>query len=424
MGVGNTEFDRRRFLQVATLTGAAVGLAPLRAEAATPHRTPAPHKTLGSGRRLFDLVARYSRWDHHRTGTRFERATVKFFETELRRRGATTARVRYPIDLFTWKAQVKVRGRSIPTLPVFQEAVGKARTVKPFVRSVTLPNAFVKTQLHQAIAEAAESGATIAVIPTFGEFPEVPGLDTPHLPYGPYPELFGVNVPADGPRSGVHTLLVSGKYADAIANGPVTATASSVIRPSSAENVVAWFGRRVKDPFIITTPLTGWFQCAGERGTGIAIALDLAADLAREGQPVLVVGTTGHEFEDYGVRQYLRKRKLTPRAVFHIGASAAAGVRDPATRKLTLAPVRTWKSTVDSDELTNGMGRGSFLAYPEWLGESTAWLEAIPEGTPLLSTSGSFPLFHTPSDRAHAATSPQLLATAYASMRAGALALL
>ncbi|TNM50788.1 hypothetical protein FHP29_00280 [Nocardioides albidus] len=411
---------RRRFVQAAGLLGSlAVVGAPQRAAAAA-----ARPEALGSGQRLYDVVQRYSRWPHHRTGTGLGQATTRFFENQLRLRGARTARSSYPIDLYTWDARVSVDGRPIQTLPVYHEAVGTASTTTPFIRSVTLPFASTVTPLQTAINAAAAAGAEIAVVPTFGRFPAANGIGAPFLPYGPYADLIGVNMHPDGPRSGVHTLLVSGEHAAALASGSVSASVSASITPGLAENVLGWFGPDAPDPFIITTPLSGWFNCAGERGTGIAIALDLAADLGREGVPVFVLGTTGHEYENHGVEHFLDDHALSPRAVFHIGASAAAGWTHPQTGELVLSPTRIWKSSVSSAALDSAMQQGSFSAWPDWVGEAPRWLAEIGASPPLLSTSGATTLFHTPHDVPERATSPALLETAYRSMRAGALALL
>ena len=71
-------------------------------------------------------------------------------------------------------------------------------------------------------------------------------------------------------------------------------------------------------PVVVTTPLSGWFGCAGERGTGIAIALELAKRLASS-YPVTVVGATGHELEYYGAKRHLETMAVQPAAVVHVG---------------------------------------------------------------------------------------------------------
>ena len=91
-------------------------------------------------------------------------------------------------------------------------------------------------------------------------------------------------------------------------------------------------------PVVVTTPLSGWFHCAGERGTGIAIALELAEGLARS-YPVMVVGATGHELDYLGAKRYLEGISIRPAAVIHLGASVAAGTPG-VVGLLVLSPTR------------------------------------------------------------------------------------
>ena len=176
---GLRRLSRRDLLGAAGFAGAAFAVGGRSSPAAAGR--PA---ALGDGERLDGIVRRYSRWRHHRTGTGFGQATTRFFERELRARGAATERWSYAVDLFDWSAHVRVGHTAIETVPVYFEAVGSARTDSPFVEPVTLPNAAGVTPLNDAIAAAASAGASIAVIPTFGFFPAIPGV--PNLPHGPY----------------------------------------------------------------------------------------------------------------------------------------------------------------------------------------------------------------------------------------------
>src|SRR6185312_9725361 len=51
------------------------------------------------------------------------------------------------------------------------------------------------------------------------------------------------------------------------------------MQPGRADNVVARLAGPGK-PLVLSTPKSGWFHCAGERGSGIAIWLGLARHLA------------------------------------------------------------------------------------------------------------------------------------------------
>jgi len=147
---------------------------------------------------------------------------------------------------------------------------------------------------------------------------------------------------------------------------------------------------------VVATPLSGWFRCAGERGTGIAIALQLARELAAR-WPVTVVGTTGHE--------------LHPSAVIFLGASLATTTLGPESGS-TFASSRQGLTTAGEGIAKRLEGVLAPARFPirsnpaQWLGEGEEWVRL---GTPLLSLTSRFPLFHTPQDLPEHSTSPEQL---------------
>jgi hypothetical protein len=97
----------------------------------------------------------------------------------------------------------------------------------------------------------------------------------------------------------------------------------------SAFNLIARLDRKAASTVVISTPRSGWFGCAAERGSGLTVWLTLARWLARANHPVNVelVATSGHEYEYFGGEQYLAEAAPKPSATrlwVHIGASAAA----------------------------------------------------------------------------------------------------
>ncbi len=133
-----------------------------------------------------------------------------------------------------------------------------------------------------------------------------------------------MNRPAS-PGAGPPAVLVGGAQTDSLLAAPVHLALDARLVPGRSATIVGRWGED-DAPVVVTTPLTGWFACAGERGTGIAIALELAATLARD-LPVVLVGTTGHELEHLGARSFLAGHPLSPRAVIHLGAGLAAADR-------------------------------------------------------------------------------------------------
>jgi hypothetical protein len=97
----------------------------------------------------------------------------------------------------------------------------------------------------------------------------------------------------------------------------------------SAYNLIGRLHRKAEKTLILSTPRSGWFGCAAERGSGLAVWLSLAEWVARTNHPVNVelVATSGHEYEYMGGELYLEKHAPKPAATklwVHIGASVAA----------------------------------------------------------------------------------------------------
>jgi hypothetical protein len=368
------------------------------------------------GQRLYDVVKAYSRWPIHRTGTGSETAALGWFQSELRKRGATTGRWEYSYPHYEWTAQVRVGGRTVETVPFYYEGVGDVSSEKPFVKAVTIRDIGGDAEVLAAVKEAKAENASLAILPVF---------NATHG-YSTYDGLVADNRDPAATTTGVPTLFIPGRLADQAANR-VQARINARVTTGRCHDVTGWFGKPVDDPIIVTTPLSGWFTCAAERGSGIAVALELAADLART-HPVFFLGNSGHELNNFGVRAYLQDAfDLHPSAVIHIGASIAAGATDPATGKFGLASSRVVASNPAVSSvpgLTEAVRAGNFAPQAPFPGEGAVWSQKLGSSVPLLSFAGQFPQFHTPDDRPGVTTTPALLGTAYRSVHSAALALL
>jgi hypothetical protein len=99
-------------------------------------------------------------------------------------------------------------------------------------------------------------------------------------------------------------------------------------RNATARNVLARLDRG-KDLIVVSTPQSGWFRCAAERGPGIALFLGLARWASRRssGPSFLFVSTSGHELGGLGMRAFQRELAPQPNRVMcwlHLGAGIAA----------------------------------------------------------------------------------------------------
>ncbi|GAA5178576.1 hypothetical protein GCM10023322_06070 [Rugosimonospora acidiphila] len=392
---------------MAALGAATLGATPAWAGARAPADT-------SLGARLYDIVKAYSRWPVHRTGTDTEAAALDWFQSELRQRGAKTSRWDYSYPRYEWTAQVRVAGRTAQTIPLYYEGVGEVSSDKPFVRSVTISDTGGDAEVLAAVKDAKADNARLAVLPVFNA----------NRGYPTYDGLVADNRDPAAATTGVPTLFIPGRLADQAARD-VQAHLSARIVNDRSHDITGWFGKPVADPIVVTTPLSGWFTCAAERGSGIAVALELAADLART-HPVFFLGNSGHELNNFGARAYLQDAfELRPTAVFHIGASIAAGGTDTQGHFGLVPRVVASNPPVASvPGLAEAVQLGNFVPTPTFPGEGAVWSQKLGSSVPLLSFAGQFPQFHTPDDRPGVATDPSLLDTAYRSVRGAAQALL
>jgi hypothetical protein len=345
---------------------------------------------------LYSLVEEFAGFGDHRTGTPVDRATRTWFATQLEARGARVAVVPYEFDRYVADASIVAGGASIRCVPLFYSGVGSTTSAAPFTSGLDVPGAGAHSSdaADATLAVARESRHHVAVIGTGGRDGRLVAINRPVAePLGP---------PA---------VLVAGADLERCARGPVTVTVDAHVESGESATVVAsrGGGGDGEAALVLTTPLTGWFGCAGERGTGIALVLELLAAMPVD-VPVLVIGTTGHELGYLGLRDHLARDAKVSRLVVHLGAGLAAGdgrelgplrvalvdgVAAPMVERLRAALASAELPVVEWDP-----------ALPADSGEGSVWRG---RGAPVLSLVGWFERFHTPDDLPGAVTSPALL---------------
>ena len=357
------------------------------------------------GTHLYEVVREYAAIGaHHRTGTPEDARTLDWFEDRVRALGATTERQPWVFDRYDAEWRVTLDGADIDALPLFYEATGELESTGPFTGAVSAVSAGAFSTWPTIVEQARSVGTPLAVIATLS----------------PSGRLFVPNRTPARSGSGLAALLVAGDLADRLRTASIRARLSARIVPGRTSNVIARLGPGAdRDRVLLTTPLSGWFRCAGERGTGIAVMLAVAERLAAEGVPLLLNGNSGHELVDIGAHRFAETKPVV-RGIFHFGASVAAGQREGDDLRLTEGVrIRAWapgaharltsalapldKTPVMIDDATRG--------NPDsWVGEARAWCRL---DRPLISMAGGFPLFHTPEDVPDRATSPVLLERVY-----------
>jgi hypothetical protein len=337
---------------------------------------------------LYDTVEEYAAFGVHRTGTPPQLRTSEWLAGLLAERGAEIEYVEVPFERYVADWAVTIDGDDVEALPLFYEATGAVSTDDPLRRPAFSP------------AAAGPTGVTGNLDGTDGGPGDIIVAATRNL-LG----LLAVSNRTPTPGSGVHVLQVAGRHGGALADGArVRASIGARVEPSVCRNVIARFG----DPesssrlVIVTTPISGWFACAGERGTGVAAAVELAHRLSTE-TPVLFLGATGHELGAIGAAGFHQRFGDRVDTVIHVGANVGC---DWASSSEVDAPDHTYMSArfAGPDNMHEHLSTafaptGHGVDTPPrdrslWFGEAADWLDA----PCLLSLLGQNPWFHSPMD--------------------------
>jgi hypothetical protein len=357
------------------------------------------------GARLYETVREYAAIGaHHRTGTAEDARTLEWFEDRIRALGATTERQPWSFDRYHAEWSVTVDGVEVDALPLFYEATGVVDSTAPRVASVAAVPAGEFPDWPAIVAGARSAGAPVVVAAT----------------RSPSGGLVAPNRAPAKPGSSVPALLVAGALGERLPAASVRVRLAARIVEARTSNVIGRLGPGPdRDRILLTTPLSGWFRCAGERGTGIAVMLAVAERLAAEGVPLLVNGNSGHELVDLGAHRFAETRPAAG-AIVHFGASIAAGERHGDEFGLIEGlQIRAWIPGAGGALAAAFAPLGKqpiVVAAPEhtspeaWVGEARVWCTL---DRPLLSMAGRFPLFHTPEDVPEHATTPALLERVY-----------
>jgi hypothetical protein len=323
------------------------------------------------GQLLFADVETYAQLPFHLTGTEHDHQTIDWLADCLATDGATVEKRpwTFPRWTATWSAELD--GTVIDSLPVFYEAVGTFASSKIDVVATAHPGGLLTVNNRHA---AHSVGDTIRA-----------------------------------------RLLVAGRYADREKDVRAHISGAVVLEGRSA-NIAAGYGCQFDEvDVLVATPISGWFSCASERGTGIAVARWLAHELAAQGVRVGLLATSGHELFNIGLERQLAMRAPKPSLIVHVGASVAArqfaGASDflssPQFSDMLVATTNQDSYATANLASIGFQPRSGNLDPKTWIGEGTRWCTL---GSPLLSVAGMSHWFHTPDDRADIATHPNLLA--------------
>lgn len=341
---------------------------------------------------MFGLVESYSSLGDHRTGTPVDSATSEWMRARLEERGLLVEAQPIAFDDRRIESRVAVDGRQIDHLVVPGGPLGSWSVVDPPVTSFDPASGGFPHLLDEAIAASGVGRGPLL-------------LATDH----PNGALVGVNRGLDTTTGEVTAILVGSSRIDALRGGSVEVEVSVSATERTTRNLVARTEGATPGSVMFTTPMNGWFACAGERGTGIAVMLDMIDRMIAAGSEFQVLCTAGHEREWFGAMEWFERSASLPEAIIHFGASIAVESETNGSR--ALAPTRVaMTDRAGTPEFRRILEDLSFIVRTEcssWIGEGTVWSRC---GVPLFSMSGAGVDFHTPDDRPERATSPGALA--------------
>jgi hypothetical protein len=370
-----------------------------------------------AGQRLYRDVVYYSHLGEHRTGTSVDRRTREWIAERLALAGLSTEPSPWSVRQFAVEqAELRVAGESVECFPLwFPRATGPQPIDAPL--SLLQGGAVAAGRIACAVADtasegnspqpckelvgaAAASGAVAILIGTEGPSEEIYAFNQEHLEPQPIPAA--LVAPRDWPL--IAAAAADGASVSLVIAGrddPATETANVVGRYDGGRETI-----------VVSTPTTGWFQCAGERGPGIALFLALASWVAERRPPVRYIFTAnaGHELGNLGMQHFLASGTVAPDSVvgwLHLGASIGTigwGGGDGRTQARTLGASPGLLPLVAQ----------SFADLPHLgtierpLGGEVPYV--VDAGyRPIVGIAGRFPAFHTRADHPETATRPEML---------------
>jgi hypothetical protein len=219
-------------------------------------------------------------------------------------------------------------------------------------------SSLVDRAASEPLGDALQRGASAAILVTTG----------------PTGEALLLNTPADRPVSAKPLALLAPRLCAPVIEAARHGTAAKLTLRGhggtrTAQNVI---GRRIRPGcpwLVVSTPRSGWTDCVGERGPGIAIWLALSEWMPRAfpRHSLLFVCNSGHEYENLGASHIVEKVGPPPGETdfwLHLGANAAArDYQELPGRLLPLPSADPYRFLMTSPEFV-GRSRDIFKGQP------------------------------------------------------------
>jgi len=272
-------------------------------------------------------IRAYEEMGIHRTGRKADNTTTWWMIEELRKLGIDANRQtwRFPrVEIHD--ASIRFGPWDIPAVPTFDSAFTDHNGLTGTLRTDNGPGIVVwefdhndqermAAGIYSSFELARQDGAD-GVILVMGDPDGHPVLRNAERPLDPI-ELPVLQVaPID-----------AGPLLDAVGS-EITMISDGGRVGAPADNVIGSIPGTDPDaaPVVLMTPKSGWYTCAAERGSGIAIWIEVAGRIAanRGRRTLNLVASSGHELHHLGLDHYIRDLGAAAHHVhawMHLGAS-------------------------------------------------------------------------------------------------------
>lgn len=288
----------------------------------------------GTEAQVADVVRDYDAQGWHRTGTHADHDNARWLQEKIMDVGAKPELDEYELQRVDARSCfLRLDGRRIDGVPAFDGGetcpegisgrlgpLGSDSEIALAVQRVSVPG-LEAAKAHGLVEALAGTSHKAMVVATLG----------------PSPGLSLFNATSFGKPSRIPVLQVSGLDAEWLVSKAerrvqaeicvdtrrVTAGTSNVWTLIQGSDRGAW-------PLVVTTPRTGWWNCASERGGGIACWLSALRAVAAGGVPrrsCYFVAFSGHELGLLGISNFLKNHPALSSNVhcwFHFGANIGA----------------------------------------------------------------------------------------------------
>lgn len=290
-----------------------------------------PEGDFFNGNQLFSNVQKFVSLGEHRTGTPTDFATSDWLGKELVSYGYDVKYLEFPIrQFFPEKVSLSSGKESIKAFPlwwvnekIIRTVTGtlvEASKVKVYDKSnialIHLPLKQQKVNPKVYIDSIINLGIKGIVAITDNQSGEIEAYNT-----NKDQQPWKVPIILIAPKDSIKALsFVKNRR-------PVTLAINGTFKEVKGRNVYGTIGNG--DQYIvISTPISGWFTCGGERGSGIAIWLSLAKWAAAQKSKYTFVftGNSGHEHAFKGAHEFLERNAPPVEKThlwIHFGAGAA-----------------------------------------------------------------------------------------------------